>query len=136
MANYIFKTTVTMKPYNSKNWWIDSNIITEKYILAENVNEALEKYRKEVLEKHYISISDNALKRKEPMYVNTASREARQCGYVITGKTDFETDYGKWVEQYIDLWVNILTVVDTEFQTIEPDKNSISAGGLKNGHYL
>ena len=115
MTNYIFKTTVTMKPHNSKNWWIDSNIITEKYISAENVNEALEKYRKEILEKHYISISDNALKRKEPMYVDTASGEARQCGYVITGKTDFETDYGKWVEQYIDLWVNILTVVDTEF---------------------
>lgn len=115
MKKYIFKTTATMKPYNSKNWWIDSNIITEKYILAENVNEALEKYRKEVLEKHYISISDNALKRKERMYVDTASGEARQCGYVITGKTDFQTDYGKWVEQYIDLWVNILTVVDTEF---------------------
>ena len=63
------------------------------------------------------------------MYVDTASEEIRQCGYVITGKTDFETDYGKWVEQYIDLWVNILTVVDTEFQTIEPDKNSISADG-------
>lgn len=115
MANYIFKTTATMKPYNAKKWWIDSNIITEKYISAENVNEALEKYRKEVLEKHYISISDNALKRKYPMYVDTTSGEARQCGYVITGKCDFDNGCGKWVEQYIDLWVNILTVLDTEF---------------------
>lgn len=115
MTNYIFKTTVTMKPHNSKNWWIDSNIITEKYISAENVNEALEKYRKEILEKHYISISDNALKRKNPMYIDTVNGESRQRGYVITGKTDFETDYGKWVKQYIDLWINILTVVDTEF---------------------
>ena len=37
------------------------------------------------------------------------------CGYVITGKYDFEDDCGKWVEKYIDLWVDILTVVDTEF---------------------
>lgn len=35
MTNYIFRTTTTMKPYNSKNWWIDSGIITEKYISAE-----------------------------------------------------------------------------------------------------
>lgn len=115
MTNYIFRTTTTMKPYNAKNWWIDSNIITEKYISAENMNEALKKYRKEVLEKHYVSISDNALKRKEPMYIGTVNGEAEQCGYVITGKCDFDNDCGRWVEQYIDLWVNILTVVDTEF---------------------
>ena len=122
MTNYIFRTTTTMKPYNSKNWWIDSNIITEKYISAENMNEALKKYRKEVLEKHYVSISDNALKRKESMYIDTVNGEVKQCGYVITGKCDFDNGCGRWVEQYIDLWVNILTVIDTEFQTIEPMK--------------
>lgn len=115
MKKYIFKTTATMKPYNAKNWWIAPDIITEKYLVAENVNEALEKYRKEVFEKNYVSISDNALKSKEPMYIDTITGEPKQCGYVITGKYDFEDDCGKWVEKYIDLWVDILTVVDTEF---------------------
>ena len=49
------------------------------------------------------------------MYVDT-SNEAKQVGYVITGKAGFEDRYNyKWSEQYIDLWVTILTVVDTDF---------------------
>jgi len=35
MKTYIFRTTTTMKEYNSKRWWIDGNIITEKVIAAE-----------------------------------------------------------------------------------------------------
>lgn len=54
---YIFKTTATMKPYNNKNWWIDSDIISEKRIEADNIKEALSLYRSEVEEKHYITIT-------------------------------------------------------------------------------
>ena len=45
---YIFKTATTMKPYNNKNWWIDSNIISEKRIEADSVKEALSLYCSEV----------------------------------------------------------------------------------------
>ena len=51
MTKYIFKTTATMKPYNAKNWWIAPDIITEKYLVAENVNEALENIGKKCLKK-------------------------------------------------------------------------------------
>ena len=49
------------------------------------------------------------------MFVDT-SDGTKQVGYVITGKSDFEDrDNYRWSTQYIDLWVTILTVVDTEF---------------------
>lgn len=87
MNNYIFKTTTTMKEYNNKKWWIDSDI----------------------------EISKNALKTKQDMFVDTPDG-TKQVGYVITGKSDFEDrDNYRWSTQYIDLWVTILTVVDTEF---------------------
>lgn len=104
MKNYIFKTTATMKEYNCKKWWIDSGIVDEIRIAAENVREALEKYRAIVKEKHYITISNNAIKNKSEMYVDTA-----------TGETEFQDDFYRWSAQYIDLWVTILTITDTEF---------------------
>lgn len=112
---YIFRTTATMKPYNRKNWWINSDIITEKIIVADNTQEALKIYQKEVEENHYISISKNALKNKNPMYVNTTKGEVKQIGYVITGQCDFETNDHKWSKQYINLWIEILTVSNTIF---------------------
>ena len=50
------------------------------------------------------------------MFVDDKNGVAVQVGYVITGKTEFEKEnYGGWCSQYIDLWVTILTVIDTEF---------------------
>lgn len=86
MNKYIFKTTATMKPHNSKKWWIDGDIIP-----------------------------DNALKHKSPMYIDTATGDAVQVGFVITGKTEFQRDNGEWVTQFIDLWVEILTITETKF---------------------
>ena len=111
---YVFETITTMKEYNNKKWWIDSNIITRKTIEADTIAAALERFRALVEEKHYISISNNAMKNKTPMYIDTENG-AKQTGFVITGKTDFQTDSGRWISNYIDLWVNIITVVDTEF---------------------
>ena len=110
---YIFKTNATMKEYNNRKWWIDKNIITDKCIVAENVTEALKSYQKEVADK-YIFISENALKCKEPMYIDTKDG-VKQVGYVITAKTDIYDGCGNWKSQYIDLWVEIITVIDTEF---------------------
>ena len=48
--------------------------------------------------------------------VDLSGGGAKQVGYVITGKTEFDKgDYTGYSTQYIDLWVTILTVVDTVF---------------------
>ena len=113
--NYIFKTTATMKEYNNKKWYIDGGIVSDMRINADSVENALEIYRERVEEKHYITISKNAIKNKSEMFVDT-DNGSKQVGYVITGKTEFEDrDNYRWSEQYIDLWVTILTVTDTEF---------------------
>lgn len=116
MKKYLFKTTATMKEYNNKKWWIDSNIVRDKYINAEDINEALEKYQNLVEEKEYITISNNAIKNKNPMFVDTVDGDIKQVGYVVTAKTEFQdNDNYTWSTQYIDLWVEILTIEDTEF---------------------
>ena len=77
---------------------------------------ALEIYRERVNEKYYISISQNAMKNKSEMFSDLQDGETKQVGYVITGKTEFDKgDYTGYSTQYIDLWVTILTVVDTAF---------------------
>lgn len=107
-----FKTSATMKPYNNKKWWIDSGIIREITIEAENIQKALEQYRETVHDKYYIDISKNALKTKAAMYRDNANGEPQQCGHVITAKTDFDNDRRGWVTQYIDLWVTVAVVVN------------------------
>lgn len=114
--NYIFKTTATMKEYNNKKWYIDGDIVSDMRINADSVENALKIYREQVKEKYYISISQNAAKNKSAMFVDLSDGGARQVGYVITGKTEFDKgDYTGYSTQYIDLWVTILTVVDTVF---------------------
>lgn len=116
MIDYILKTSATMKEYNNKKWWIDSDIIREIRITADNLKQALEQYRETVINKYYIDISRNALKNKSPMYIDDRNGNARQVGYVITGKTEFDKgDYTGYSTQYIDLWVTVLTVINTEF---------------------
>lgn len=114
--NYIFRTTATMKEYNHKKWYIDANIISDMRINADSVENALEIYRERVEEKHCITISKNAIKNKLEMFVDLSDGGTKQVGYVITGKTEFDRgDYTGYSTQYIDLWVTILTVVDTVF---------------------
>lgn len=113
--NYILRTQATMKEYNNKKWWIDSGIISEKRINADSVKKALEIYRERVADENYIDISRNAIKNKSEMFVDTPDG-VKQVGYVITGKTEFDKgDYTGYSTQYIDLWVTVLTVVDTVF---------------------
>lgn len=114
--NYIFKTTATMKEYNNKKWYIDGGIVSDMRIDADSVENALEIYRGRVKEKYCITISKNAIKNKSEMFVDLSDGGAKQVGYVITGKTEFDRgDYSGYSTQYIDLWVTILTVVDTVF---------------------
>lgn len=114
--NYIFKTKATMKDYNCVKWYVDSDIITEMRINADTMESALSVYRERVNENSPVSISKNAVKNKSGMFVDTPDGGAKQIGYVITGKTELDKgDYTGWSTQYIDLWVTIITVVDTVF---------------------
>src|SRR5574344_1780779 len=97
MKKFIFKTNATMKEYNNKKWWIDRDIV------------------RDIEEDCYIEISNNAMKTKQAMYVDTI-KGTKQIGYVITGKCDFEDrDNYRWSSQYIDLWVKITESIDVEF---------------------
>lgn len=106
MPNYRFTTIQTMKPYNADKWWIDEDYIPSIVVEADSMGEALCEYV-ETVEEYGVSVSKNALKTKSPMY-----RGDEQVGYVITGKTSFRNDEGwrdgrYWVDQYINLWVEI-----------------------------
>jgi hypothetical protein len=116
MGRYIFRTTTTMKEYNCKKWWIDSNIVGTVEVTADNTADALSRYCQIVNEKFGIEISQHAIKTKSPMWEEDENGKPKQVGYVLTGKTGFEDrDSYTWSMQYVDLWVNILTVVDTDF---------------------
>jgi hypothetical protein len=110
---FLFETETTMKPYNDKKWWIDKNAMPEAYINADSLKEALTKYQK-LAEENGITISNSALKTAEPMYVDS-NDEPKQVGLVITASTDFYDSYNICGKQYIELWTEILTIVDTEF---------------------
>ena len=112
---YLFKTTVTMKEYNRRKWWIDPDIIRNITICADTVNAALQEYREIALDRYGITISENALKNKSPMFIDTDTG-AKQVGYVITGKMDFDRgDYSGYSSQCINLWITIQTIIETVF---------------------
>lgn len=107
---YQFNTSTTMKEYNSDKFWIDRDIIRTIRINADNLTDALKQYQKTVKEKTYIEITDNALKNKNPMYIDDENGTT-QTGYVITASTSFETSNYKYTKQYIDLWIEINIIV-------------------------
>lgn len=114
---FIFDTTATMKEYNNKKWWIDSDIIRTIHIEAENLKAALKMYQAKAYDIGYVTISDTALRNKNPMYVDTVDGKTKQVGYVITGSADFRDDDNyRWSKQYIDLWVYVETVIETDFK--------------------
>ena len=115
MNKYLFKTSATMKEYNRQKWWIDSNIIRDITIAADSVEKALKEYQKFVKDRYYIDISDNAIKNKNNMYIDTETGTT-QTGYVMTAKTDFEDrDNYRYTQQHIDLWVHI-SIIKNAFE--------------------
>ena len=113
MKTYLFCTTATMKEYNSRKWWIDSKIVRDMEIQAENVLSALNIWRARVSS---VDISANAIKNRDPMFCDFKDGSTKQVGYVITASTDFETDNYKWSKQYIDLWVTIKEIAFCDFE--------------------
>lgn len=110
------RTIAKMKLYNNKKWWIDSNIVRDMFINAENIKFAMEIYRERVQESACIEISNNAMKNKSPMYCGDGEN-ARKCGYVITASTDFaDRDNYKYSKQYIELWVSVYEINNIDFE--------------------
>lgn len=119
MKRFEFIVTCTMKPYNQKKYWIDSGYIRPILINAENLSSAISQFREIIQDKYFMTISENAIKNKSPMYIDTKTGEIKQTGYVITALTEFQLDSGKWVKQYIELWTTIKTIIETEFPEME-----------------
>ena len=115
MNKYMFRTTATMKEYNSRQWYITPDIIRTKYIDAESLAEALNEYAWSVSSKDYIEISANAIRTRRPMYIDMPEGP-RQVGYVITGKTEMQREDGTWSTQYIDLWINVDIITPADFE--------------------
>ena len=113
---YLIKTSACMKPYNCKKWFIDQNYVGAMTIEASNAMEALELWRESVCDNYSIEITRNGVRHRQPMYRDYKDGSTKQVGWVITGRTEFNDDYRRWVKQYIDLWVEIITVIDTEFE--------------------
>lgn len=111
---FIFKTTTSMKPYNYKKFFVDKNLVDEMTISAGSVTQALKIFYDKICDEGCVSISKNALKNKKKMCIDTKNGP-KQIGYVITGKTVFRNINGKWTDQFIDLWIEVLTISDTKF---------------------
>ena len=110
MESYIFKTTCTMKPYNYKKWFIMRDFVKDIIIESESIKKALNEYRTILDDEYSISVSDNAIRHKQPIYMDDSKTGcAIQTGYMLTGKTGFESrsDNVPYTEQYIEVWVTI-----------------------------
>ena len=106
---FLFDVSTTMKVYNNKRYWIDKNIIPNMRIEASSISDAYEEFMNRVNNKTAVHISQNALRNPEPMYIDTQYGPI-QVGVVFTGSTVLDD-----TKQYIDIWVEVLTIVDTEF---------------------
>lgn len=115
MKKYLFKTSLGMKHYNCKKWWIDNRLVRDEIIEADSVQKALDKYVAMLDEKYSIDVSKTALKNKEKMYRDLKTGETVQVGYVLTGSTEFDCDRVKWVRQYIEIWVEIFEINRADF---------------------
>lgn len=115
MKTYFFTTTTTMKDIDRAKYWIDGDYIKPIRICAKSVNDALKQYTEYTSDKHCTTISSNALRNKQPMFVDRKDGTIQQVGYIITGKTMFERGDYTWVDKYIDLWVNIEQIEQINF---------------------
>jgi hypothetical protein len=115
---YLFDTVVTMKDYNRDKWWIDSNIVKPLEIVADTIVDALKQYAAIVQDKACIDVSKTAIKNKSKMYRDYKTGETKQVGYVLTGSTLFDKNGSGWTKQFIDLWIEIKTLIDTDFMEV------------------
>lgn len=115
---YLFKTQTTMKDYNNNKYWVDRDIIDDITIQASDLKEALETYKNYVYNSNYITVSNNAIKNKNNMYIDLKDGTSKQTGYVLTASMDIDTNRG-YTKQFIDLWIEILKIENINFEEVE-----------------
>lgn len=106
MKKFLFDTSATMKAHNTDKFYIDENIIPQFTTAAGNIAEALSTYV-EHAGKYGVEISENAMRTKQPIYIDDENGNPEQVGYMLTGSTIFENSRYKSTKQYINLWVEI-----------------------------
>ena len=107
---YLFKTSLTMKDYNDKKYWIDGDYIRDLKITSDDVKSAIRKYRDIIADGYGVTISDNAIRNKGEMFIDTENG-SEPAGFVFTGKTSFDKgDYTGWTEQFINVWTTIYEI--------------------------
>ena len=112
METYQFKTSVVP---TTDDFWIDAdNTYT---IEAETLEEALERFYEDLEGENFINVSNNARKKKEPMYVDDKECNQRQIGYVIKGSTEVEFGnyLGDFRKKYVDIWTTIKKLESVDF---------------------
>ena len=112
METYQFKTSVVP---TTDDFWIDAdNTYT---IEAETLEEALERFYEDLEGGNFINVSNNARKKKEPMYVDDKEGNQRQIGYVIKGSTEVEFGnyLGDFRKKYVDIWTTIKKLESVDF---------------------
>lgn len=114
---YSFDTTTTVKEKDRGKWWCDRDLVKIIELKANNLCEALEKYRQIVNDGTGIQISKNAIQQKENMYSDSRSfGKNHQVGYVLTGSTYFENNNGDMIKKFVDLWIEIRTITYPSFE--------------------
>ena len=112
MKTYQFNTTVVP---TTEDFWIDAD---DSYTIeAENLIEALEQFYEEIEDNHFINISNNARKRKEPMYIDTKEGNPKQVGYVIKGSTEVEfgSYSGDFRKKFVNIWTEVRELKSFDF---------------------
>ena len=101
---YLFTTKAQVSEQYSRHYWIDSKIVPQTIISAGTLKEAISQYVEFAINKSYMDITKNAIKRKKEMYCDTRQGPI-QVGYVITAHADID---GKNIP--CNLWVEIQEV--------------------------
>lgn len=113
--DYLIETRVTMKPHNAGRFWIMGDIVKNKRIRADGITDLLRKYAEQA-EQDGITISANAINHREPMLRDLRDGRIVQCGYVLTGSSDFpDDDSGHYSRQFVNVWAEISVIASPAF---------------------
>lgn len=110
MNTYLFKTSACVKPCDYKKWWVDRKVIGDFTVQSDSFLNAIAEFAENCNGKGY-SISKNAIKNRQPIYHDSRKGDPVQTGFVFSAKTIFfDENRGKWINKYIDLWVDIFMI--------------------------
>lgn len=99
MKRFQFKSEAVCR--NNK-YWISRDILRTKIITSNNLKDAISEFVKFANGDGFFSISKNAERKKESLYIDMLNGESKKIGYMFKALTEIE---GKQV--WCELWVTI-----------------------------